>query len=592
MISVLAQDTCQVAYNAPVKAVAVTEETVLMGNFTSDPLFTMDPRVQVMSVGFDQPTQTSTVVLAANGCTIEGAAGDDVTKFIWVRDGVGNLNAIPVTRANVSNGIMVATVTGSDLRAAKFFFVGAINPALSKNDQMVLSLEYLPYQGEGTLNRDYEFLHAEDNALVTTNGTGAAPIAGLADVFPYNRELPIAALMPAQLGWNDATMINQPISSFFDNNYTSMRLNNVEHTFLVPLHTLDFIPPVNRDIRKTIRFTTTGARGFAKATPHIGFGIGNLTPRTVLGQNLQATTAPIQLYVNNASGNDENTGLDILHAKRTIGAALHELPPVLRHPCVIILLATGLPYKMADLTASMEIIALGDGDLRAERQYALGNLGRVIQDAGRLVISRQAGATDVVVIDATGFAGFGDGPTSAFYIDTSRVIFNGLQFKGFTNPAVTAYNADIDFVDCEWVDNVQAGAYIGCDVVILDRGKTTVPDSGVGHVCTQSNLTSLAHSLAIHGGATNPGPFYIGSRNATLNLKKHGTGTLEETNISATSVIAQVELNSSISVTGDFTSNGIAVLKANSALSRTVVVDPFPNGVTKDSSSNIVTQSG
>ena len=44
----------------------------------------MDPRVSVVSVGYDSVATTSTIVLAANGCTLEGAAGDDVTKFIWV----------------------------------------------------------------------------------------------------------------------------------------------------------------------------------------------------------------------------------------------------------------------------------------------------------------------------------------------------------------------------------------------------------------------------------------------------------------------------------------------------------------------------
>lgn len=593
VVSVLAQDTCQVAFNAPVKAITTIEEIVLVGNRNSDSLFPMDPRVEVISVTYDSSTSTNTILMAANGCTLQGVAGDDVTKIIWVLDNTGNLNASPVTRMNISDGLMVATVVGADLTAAKFFFVAAINPALDKNSQLVLSVTYLPYQGEGVLQRDYEFVHAEDNALLTTNGTGAAPVAGLSDVFPYNRELPVATSVPSQLGWNDATLVNEPVASFFDSNFVAMRVNNVEHTFVVPLHTLDFIPPFNKDIRKTVRFITTGRRGFAKAIPHIGYGIAMPTPRTVLGQNLQATTAPITIYVNNASGNDANSGLDVLDAKLTITAAMAALPPVLRHPCVITLMDTGVAYNMATLKNTLEVIALGDGDIRMAKQYALANLSRVIQDTGRLVISRQTGATNVVVIDATGYTGFGDGPTSAFYIDTSRVILNGLKFVGFVNPANTAYNSDIDFVDCEWENNVQAGQYVGCEVVVIDRGKTTLPTSGVGHVCTQSNLTSSAHALVIAG--INTGSFYVGTRNSTLNLQKHGIGTLEEAgfpNSPPFPPTAEVSLNSSISVTGDFQTVGTATLSANSTLSRTVVVDPFIGGVTADSSSNIVTQLG
>ena len=595
VISVFAQDTCQVAFNAPVKAITAIEETALLGNYNTNNLFPMDPRVPVISIGFDSTALQSTIVLAANGCTLEGIAGDDVSRFIWVFDNTGNLTANPITRANIADGVATIVVPTLDLRNSKFFVVGAINPALNVNSQFVVSIEYLPYQGEGVLNRNYEFVHAEDNALITTNGTGAAPVAGLSDVFPYNRELPIASTMPAQLGWNDADLVNEPIASFFDSNFVAMRQNNVEHTFLVPLHTLDFIPPVNRDIRKVIQFTTLAGRGFAKATPHIGFGIAGLTPRTVLGQDLQATIAPIQLFVNNASGNDANSGLDLLHAKRSISSALSELPPVLRHPCVINLVDTGVAYRIADLTGVMETIALGDGDLRPQKQYALGNLSRVVQDAGRLVISRQTGATDVVSIDASGFSGFGDGPTAAFYLDTTRVILNGLKFIGFTNPTIQAYNSDIAFVDCQWQDNVQAGSYVGCDVVNFDRGSTTLPTSGVGHVCVQSNLTSSAHGLIVDAGAGVTSAFYVGSRSSALNLQKHGTGTLEETNISATTVVAAVELNSSLSVTPDFQSNGTCTLKANSTLSRTVVIDPFLGfnpAIDQDNSSSVVTDLG
>lgn len=594
MVSVLAQDTAQASYVAPVKAISTIEETVLLGNYTANASFPMDPRVSVVSIGYDSVAKVSTVVMAANGATIEGISGDDVAKFIWIADNIGNLNATSLTSANVANGVAVFVVSGVDLTTASFFVVGAINPGFSKTSTLIISSEYVPYQGEGVLNRDYEFVHAEDNALVTTNGTGSAPIAGQNDIFPYNRELPIITSMPAQLGWNDATALNEPIASFFDSNFVAMRLNNVEHTFLIPLHTLDYVPPMNRDIRKTIRFTTTGGRGFAKATPHFGFGIAGLTARTVLGQNLQATIAPIQLFVNNASGDDTNTGLDTLHAKRSISSALAQLPPVLRHPCVIILMDTGIDYRITDISAqgNLDVIALGDGDLRSAKAYALGNLSRVIQDAGRLVISRQTGATNTITISAAGFPGFGDGPTHAFYLDTTRVILNGIRFTGFTNPAMVAYNADIDMVDCVWDSNVQAGAYTGCDVVVLDRGKTTVPDGGVGHVCVQSNLTSSDHALEVAAGAANPGAFYVGTRNSTLNLSNHGTGTIDETNIVAATVIADAELNSSIAVTGDFQSAGMAVLKANSTLSRTVTIDPFEGGVSADSSSSVVTNLG
>ena len=611
VFSVIAQNTAQVAYNAPVKGVTQIEETVMFGNYSSSPSasisFPCDPRVVVESVS--QPAGPGTpiaIVLGANGCQIKGISGNDTTGLIWVADNSGNLNALTITSLNFVNDVLVITVPGTTvtltgINAQPFLFVGSILPALSSTSNLIMEIRYIPYQGEGVIGRNYEFLISEDNALVTSNGTGAAPIIGLTDVYPYNRELPIITMLPSQSGWNDATLTNTPLASFFDSNYVAMRADNVETVFLVPLHTNDFIPPYNKDTRKTIQFVTASTqRGFASATPHIGFGITALTPRTVLGQNLQNTVAPITLYVDNANGNDSNSGLTSTTAKATFASALAELPPVISFPCVVIFNPTGVPYNIATLAVagSLEVVALGDGTIRSEKQYCLGNLSRVIQGEGRLVISQAPTATSPVIIDGTptaAWSGFGDGPTAAFYIDTSRVLLNGIQFVGFTNPAVVAYNADIDMVNCSWVGNAQAGSYIGCDSVILDGGSTALPNTGSGHVCVQSNLTSSNHALTAIG--SNPGVFYIGTRGSTLALQTHAAGSASQTDEnwavpSPTIVVAEAQLNTSIVVTSDFQTNGAAVVQANSTLSQTAVATPFLGGVTVDSSSSVVTQVG
>lgn len=598
IFSFLAQDTAQLAYNAPVKGAVQIEETVLFGNYTGDSNFPVDQkRIFVESVNYNSTTDANTIVLGSDQCIIKGISGDDTKRLIWVLDSSGNLVAQSVTSVNSTNGTLTITVPGNNgsivlagANAQPFLFCGSILPAFGTNSKLTMELEYIPYQGEGVINRDYEILHSEDNALITTNGTGAAPIIGLADVYPYNRELPITTMLPSQPDWLDETLANDPVATFFDSNYVAMRQNNVEHTFNAPLHTNDFIPPINKDLRKTVRFISAGGRGFTQATPHLGFAIDPPTPRTVLGQNLQSTQASILLYVDNVNGSDDNTGLTLTSAKRTISSAVQELPPVLRHPCTVILRNTNAPYQLTQLQSSLEVIALGDGDIRATKQYALSNLSRVIQDEGRLVISREPAATSTVVIDATGFAGFGDGPTSAFYIENSRVILNGLEFKGFTNPAITAYSSDIDFVDCVWTNNVQAGAYVGCDSVILDRGSTAIPLSGTGHVLSQSNLTSSGHGLVVNGAAA--GAFYVGTRNSTMALKQHSTGSLDETSVAATTVVVDAQLNSSVTVDATFQTNGSANLGTNSVLLRTVSVEPFVGGVVSDASSNVITQVG
>jgi hypothetical protein len=477
--------------------------------------------------------------------------------------------------------------------------VGSILPAFDPLSKLIVEMHYIPYQGEGVLNRDYEFLHAEDNALITTNGTGSAPIVGLKDIYPYNRELPIAITMPAQPGWSDATLANAPLETFFDSNFVAMRVNNVEHTFLAPLHTNDFIPPINRDIRKSVRFVAaaTGGRGFATAVPHLGFAIAPPTARTVLGANLQTTTAPITLYVNNVTGLDSNSGLSLATAKLTILSAMNELPPVLSFPCVIELADTVVAYNLTSIQSSggLEEITLGDGVSESLFAFALANLSRVIQGEGRLVISIQSGSSNQAVIDATGFAGTGTGPTYAFYTDTSRVIFNGIMFKGFQDAAIKGRNADIQFVNCSWTDNLQAGSYEEACGVVIDGGSITLPSSGVGHIGTGGtsiSATSVNMLLETSPAALNTAPFFVVERGSNLTLMTHGVSGLQENlpQVSPFIIVAQAELNSSVVVTADFQTWGSCVLEANSVLAQTVQTNSFLGGVIADVTSSTVTQ--
>ena len=592
VMSFLAQDTAQLVYNAPVKGVTEIEETVLFGNYTTDNNFPMDSRVTIEVAQYNAITNLTTIVAAANNCIIKGISGNDTTRYLWVLDLEGNLNSVQCSTVNFNNGVVTVTVIGnySIANGTQFFFTGSILPAFDQNSTLTIVEQYIPYQGEGVLNRNYEIIHNDETALVTTNGSGAAPVVGLEDVYPYNREIPIATTLPSLVNWSDATLTNTPLSSVFDSNYVAMRQNNVEHTFEVPLHTNDFIPPMNKDFRKELRFITTtgGGRGFSQAIPHVGYAITAPSPRTVLGQNLQSTTAPIILYVNNVSGLDTNDGLSLTNPKLTITAALSVLPPVLRHPCSVQLVETNTPYSIQNLQSTLQEIALGDGDIRSAVYYALGNLAYTIQDGGRLVITSVAGATGNIVIDATGFAGFGNGPTSAFFVDNSRVIFNNLTFNGFRDPAVYCIDADVDFVNCIFTENLQAGAFSqGCNA-IFDGGSIGLPDGGVGMVASSSEITASGVDLSVDSGAT-PGSFFVGERNSTLNLSNHATDTVSEVNINASTVVAQVEFNSSIVVTSDFQTNGSAVLSANSTLARTILTNPFLGGVTADSSSNTVT---
>jgi hypothetical protein len=290
VVSVMCKDTAQLLYNPPVKGVVAIQETVLIGNYNTAP-FSTDSRVSIVSgPKFTPPVGSvpsfSTVVFSSVDSIIKGISGDDVNRFIWVKGQSGEFNSFPISSIIFNNGLVTVVVPNVNLEVQPFIAVAALNPAFSVGSQLVIQESYIPYQGEGIIGRDYEIIETDKSALITTNGTGAAPVIGLSDVYPYNRELPIVTMLPAQATWDDSALANTAVSGFSDNNYEGKRFNNIEHTFEVPLHTNDFIEPINKGKRKLLQFQTKGAKGFAKATPHVGFEILRPLAKTILGNNL------------------------------------------------------------------------------------------------------------------------------------------------------------------------------------------------------------------------------------------------------------------------------------------------------------------
>jgi hypothetical protein len=485
-----------------------------------------------------------------------------------------------------------------NLDSSKFFLVGAIAPALDPQSSLVFTFDYIPYQGEGETDREYSFIHSDELAHITTNGTGAAPIVGLKDVYPYNRELPMATILPSQPTWDDAELNNQAVSGYFDSNYDAKKFSNVEHTFATPLKTNDFIEPVASWRRKKIKLSTPSGRGFAKAFPHVGFAIRPPAPKAVQGNPVLATTGAIYLYVNNASGNDSYDGFTQTTPKRTIKSAMAALPPVLQHPCYIFLVSTAVPYKMKSLKSQLGAAKLGDGEITPINRYCLDSIAFSVQDEGRLYVGREPNATDYAIIDATDFVAFGDGPTSAFVVDNTRVVFNGIKFVGFRDAAVYGVSSSIELVDCWFNGNLVSGSfYNGCNVT-ASRCKIDLQPSATGFIVSNSDL--LASSTALTAISPKVNAFYVVERSGSLTLSNHKP--TEETNLAidvwnpdTSQFVTQYEtvvlgkLSSSVICEQTFASNGAAKLQSNSTLTKPVTVTSFTGGVSTDSSAVVTT---
>jgi hypothetical protein len=291
------------------------------------------------------------------------------------------------------------------------------------------------------------------------------------------------------------------------------------------------------------------------------------------------------LYVNNVYGDDSNDGLSRTTPKKSIQGAVGALPPVLRHPCAVFLIETNVPYSIDAMKKNMKTIYLGDGDVQQIKHYAIEGLSHTIQEEGRLFIGRDpSNTTDYITITAEGFAGFGDGPTSAFVVTDTRVVFSGVRFQKFLNASVYIMDSNVDFVDCVWDNNFIGVSITDGSSVVVSRSNLILGSSGTGFILSESSMTNSDLTLSVSGI---PNSAFVCERSANLTLMKHDL-THENGVVSSTPIVL-VKLNSNLVCSQDFTSAGKATLVSNSTMTRTVSVNPFAGGISTDVSSVVAT---
>jgi hypothetical protein len=547
-----------------------------------------DPRVNVLSVKYQ--SGQNVILLGASDCTIKGAGGYGGNRFIFVADQSNTTyTAYQITSIQVFNGMVTVTVPNNvvNLESRSWFIVMSIFPSLDPSSSLALTSNYLPYQGEGVSGRSYNILYSDECALVTTNGTGSAPVPGITDVFPFDRELPLSLSLPSQVSWKDSDLSNQSLSAQFGSNYEAKRLSNIENVIKVPLYTNDFIEPLTGWKRKSITLQTQGGRGFSSATPHTGFAIQGPTPKSVLGSSVLSTSGPITLYVSNTTGSDSNDGLTPQAPKVTIQAALNALPPVLRHPVTVYLMDTGQPYLLSKMFASSSINAavLGSGVYRGyPKQYCVFNLAFDMQEAGRILISNQSGASNPVEISALGAIPQGDGPISGFVVSGgSRAQFHGIMFSHFVDPALRVIDADVEMSSCVFdSSNIQAAEITGGSSCTLNGGSLNLGSGSTGFVLSESNLYMANIALKV---VPSSGPAVVAQLNSGVSLSTHDPSM--ETGVTSSTKVVDARLNSTVVCDPNFSTQGSCSLSTNSVLSSPTSVASFLGGTSADQSSVI-----
>jgi hypothetical protein len=587
-ITVLLNNTAQISFNPSVKGLTSIEETVVVGNSTS----TTDQRVRILSIR--KFADRNELILVSNKSMIKGIGGNDVDRFIFVASlsEPGSFDAYKITSISLNLGILKIVVPPTvNLESQTFWIPMSLIVSLDKTSTMTLVGTYTPYQGEGIQNREYSVINAEEMAFISTNGTGSAPVVGIRDIYPYNRELPISTILPALVSWSDSDLANQSLSSDHASNYETKQASNVEHTIPTQLYTNDFIDPVASFKRRKLRLLSkSGSRGFNKTAPNVGFGIKKPKVRSVLGDSLQATVSSVTMYVDNRYGSDIRDGLTKTTAKKTISGAIKALPPVLKHPVSVVLLATGNNYALKDMvTSEYQVSLYGDNETRPQKYYTLANVSFTMQESGRLTITKESTNPNRIVIDGDQ-AQFGDGSVSAFVISDSRVILNGLEIKNFRTPAIVCVDSDLELLDCHMNLNQQTLAATQGSNVIINKGIITLGELASGIVVSSSNLL-VSGSVKLVATSTKVDSFFNADRISNITLEKHDsqTTTSLEEGITSGTVVLKVNMNSTASCSSTWISNGKAILTTNSVLTRSILKNPFLGNSEFDSSSNVIT---
>ena len=153
-----------------------------------------------------------------------------------------------------------------------------------------------------------------------------------------------------------------------------------------------------------------------------------LNTRYVRGMEI-VSDGPMDLYVDGINGDDADDGLSPTTAKRTIQAAINEIPRVLTDAVTV---------HIADGTYSEEVVL----DRRQHRGLHW------------ISIEGNPGSPQSVVFDGLGVLDFG------LFILDSLVQIKGITFSNFIDAAVPVIGVSLDvtFSDCRFTNNVGDGA--------------------------------------------------------------------------------------------------------------------------------------
>jgi hypothetical protein len=390
---------------------------------------------------------------------------------------------------------------------------------LPPTSTVLLSYDYVPYQGEGDPTDSYYLKYLNTAAQVTTFGTGKRSVPGLQEVTSLNPRFPLAAALPSNTGWSDADL---KCSKFQINGAFSAAgtpaASTAEVLQTIPLSTvtgnLKYLLEASAEEHPALSPRVQGQRGFTKNTVAFAFVVEPPVLTDSPHQQSDVTMSDLQFWVDQQVGDDTNSGLTRETAKKNIQPLVDSLPALIRHR-VIINVNTVLTN---DDVTGQEVPVTPYGSPDKDKVYSLITTSFKTEGQGQVIIQKDPNlsATAQVLTPAT--SAFTDAPFYGWVHTSGNLLLKGFTFVGTSDVMLAVYpGAQLSLDSCSIEGgSTQLLAY-GARVTLA--GTSLLNPSQHHVVVTGDAVVSLKQANTFSKGAAT-GYTFIVEKNSTLEFCK------------------------------------------------------------------------
>jgi len=456
----------------------------------------------------DDGTTSQTTVTQKLSGVFEGVFGFGGQSFVFVKL-VDNpfYRTVPCNVQGLGTPLLHINIPQITLLQVEDVLVLAQTTSLLTPDSTtLLSYTYVPYQGEGDAEDTYTLTYLNDQAQVTTFGTGTQVIPGLLSTSSVNPMFPIASSLPAVTGWKDSDLT----SSKFEVSGSYSGLGNPVYSTTDFLQTtpvasmsgnLKHLLNISSDNTPALSPRSEGLRGFTKNIVSFAYVIDEPQVVPSYRQLDLSTSKDLVYWVDVLTGDDSNSGLTREAPRKSIQSLINSLPAVIHN--AITINVNGLTTISTDVIPSINLSSVTPyGSPRSGHVYSLLHTSFNTQGDGVVIIQKDPTtntSASIVIPEGTPFV---DYPIYGWLHTNGNLVI-----KGFSNTSV---------------DSIILAAYPGTTVSIeecaFDGGEIQILSYGANVSVASSSLSNpTKHAiLATSGGSVTLGEKMVVNKSSSL----------------------------------------------------------------------------